>query len=59
MSLSIRSLSEDDLENADAILKSAFQSSDSRLIDLHMYCEIQPEGWFLAFVSTPQRVIIS
>jgi hypothetical protein len=48
MSLSIRSLSEDDLESADAILKSAFQSSDSRLVDLHLYRKIQPDGWFLA-----------
>ena len=48
MSLSIRSLSECDLENADAILQSAFQSSDSRLTDLHIYRKIQPDGWFLA-----------
>ncbi len=48
MSLSIRSLSKCDLENADAILKSAFQSSDSRLIELHRYRQIQPDGWFLA-----------
>lgn len=58
MSLSIRSLSEDDLESADAILKSAFQSSDSRLIDLHMYREIQPEGWFLALQNgTPVGIV--
>jgi ribosomal protein S18 acetylase RimI-like enzyme len=48
MSLSIRLLLEADLENADAIFQSAFKSSESRLIDLHMYRKIQPDGWFLA-----------
>jgi len=58
MSLSIRSLSQDDLENADAILQSAFQSSDSRLIDLHLYRKIQPDGWFLALQNgTPVGIV--
>jgi ribosomal protein S18 acetylase RimI-like enzyme len=58
MSLSIRSLSQDDLENADAILQSAFQSSDSRLIDLHLFRKIQPDGWFLALQNgTPVGMV--
>jgi predicted N-acetyltransferase YhbS len=58
MPLSIRSLSEDDLENADAILQSAFQSSDSRLMDLHLYRQIQPDGWFLAWQNgTPVGMV--
>jgi ribosomal protein S18 acetylase RimI-like enzyme len=48
MSLLIRSLAEDDLESADAILKAAFQTSESRLGDLPLYRIIQPDGWFLA-----------
>ena len=48
MSLSIRLLRESDLENADAIFQAAFKSSESRLVDLHMYRKIQPDGWFLA-----------
>jgi hypothetical protein len=39
VSLSIRLLLEADQENADAILQSAFKSSESRLIDLHMFPE--------------------
>ena len=58
MSLSIRLLLEADLENADAILKSAFNSSESRLIDLHMYRKIQPDGWFLALQNeTPVGMV--
>ena len=57
-SLTIRSLSEDDLESADAILRSAFKSSDSRLADLHLYRKVQPDGWFLALQdNTPVGVV--
>ncbi len=48
MSISIRLLSDGDLETADAILKSAFRGSESRIRDLHFYRSIQPDGWFLA-----------
>jgi ribosomal protein S18 acetylase RimI-like enzyme len=56
--ISIRSLSEDDLESADAILKSAFQSPDSRLMELNLYRKIQPDGWFLALQNrTPVGMV--
>jgi ribosomal protein S18 acetylase RimI-like enzyme len=48
MSISIRPLSDPDLECADAILKSAFGGTSSRLFDLQMNRQIQPDGWFLA-----------
>ena len=48
MSISIRPLSELDLESAGAILTSAFGASASRLFDLQLYLQIQPDGWFLA-----------
>ena len=56
--ISIRSLSEHDLESADAILKSAFQSPDSRLMELYLYRKIQPDGWFLALQNrTPVGMV--
>ncbi len=58
MSLSIRLLSEADLENANTIVQSAFKSSESRLTDLHMYRKIQPDGWFLALQNrTPVGMV--
>jgi len=48
MSISIRVLSDADLDVADAILKSAFQRAESRVEDLRLYRRIQPDGWFLA-----------
>jgi len=58
MSLAIRSLSEADLENANSILQSAFKTSESRIIDLHMYRKIQPDGWFLALQNgTPVGMV--
>ena len=48
MSISIRVLSDADLEVADGILKSAFRRTESRIGDLHLYRGIQPDGWFLA-----------
>lgn len=49
MTISIRSLNETDLETADSILQSAFQRSESWHNDLRLFCELQPEGIFLAF----------
>ncbi len=48
MSISIRVLSDADLQIADAILKSAFRRPESRVEDLQLYRRIQPDGWFLA-----------
>jgi GNAT superfamily N-acetyltransferase len=49
MDISIRDLTDADLETADAILMAAFQSKVSRLGDLHFYRKLQPDGWHLAF----------
>ncbi len=48
MNLSIRLLADADLESADAILKSAFRYTESRIMELRMYRRVQPDGWFLA-----------
>jgi GNAT superfamily N-acetyltransferase len=48
MATSIRTLSEADLESADAILQSAFQRSESWLADLRLIRQLQPAGAFLA-----------
>ncbi len=47
MEFSIRRLNEGDVEQADAILMSAF-SPESRAADLRRYMGLQPDGWFLA-----------
>jgi ribosomal protein S18 acetylase RimI-like enzyme len=47
MDLSIRQLTEADVDCADDILRSAF-SSESRTADLRRYLELQPDGWLLA-----------
>jgi len=48
MAISIRTLSDTDLESADAILQSAFQRTESWLGDLSVFCMLQPKGVFLA-----------
>jgi GNAT superfamily N-acetyltransferase len=48
MSLSIRLLLDSDLEDADAILGSAFRLPGSRAGDLSLYRQIEPEGLWLA-----------
>jgi len=48
MALLIRELVDADLEIADAVLKLAFRSPISRLHDLWLYRQIQPDGWFIA-----------
>jgi ribosomal protein S18 acetylase RimI-like enzyme len=48
MAISIRTLTDTDLESADAILKSAFQRSESSLDDLSLFRKLQPKGVFLA-----------
>lgn len=48
MTISFRFLADADLETADTILKLAFQSSVSRLHDLQVCRQIQPDGWLLA-----------
>ena len=47
-SIIIRSLQTADLCGADAILSMAFQSTASRLMDLQLYLQLQPDGWFVA-----------
>ncbi len=48
MDICIRTMEEIDLEPADEILKLAFHGAVSRLDDLRLYRQIQPEGWFVA-----------
>ena len=48
MTISIRTLSETDLQTADSILQSAFLRSESWRNDLQLFCELQPDGIFLA-----------
>lgn len=48
MAISIRTLSNADLETADAILRSAFQRTESGLTDLRLFLALQPHGAFLA-----------
>ena len=48
ISLSIRQLLEADFDSADTILNSAFGTADSRLTDLGLYRQIEPEGLWLA-----------
>jgi predicted N-acetyltransferase YhbS len=49
MSISIRLLEEAELSAADAVLRLAFESKVSRVQDLRLYRQIQPDGWFGAF----------
>jgi predicted N-acetyltransferase YhbS len=44
----IRPLTSADFESADEILKLAFGGTVSRFHDLRLYCQMQPDGWFLA-----------
>lgn len=48
MTISIRNLSDADLETADAILRSAFQREESWLTELRLFRRLQPDGLFLA-----------
>ncbi len=48
MTIAIRTLSEADFQEADEILKLAFGSPFSRVDDLRLYRQIQPDGWFVA-----------
>jgi len=44
----VRLLEESDLQSADKVLTSAFGGPFSRLDDLRLYRQIQPDGWFVA-----------
>jgi GNAT superfamily N-acetyltransferase len=46
--ISIRTITDADLETADRLVREAFHSQASRLDDLILYRKIQPDGWFLA-----------
>ena len=60
MAISIRTLSEADLESADVIIQSAFQRSDSSLKELRIIRKLQPEGAFMAYHrETPIGVVAS
>ncbi len=48
MDICIRNLEESDLPSADEVLTSAFGGTVSRVDDLRLYREIQPDGWFVA-----------
>jgi len=48
MDISISPLSENDLEIADSIVRSAFDLSESRLAEICRYFALQPDGWLLA-----------
>lgn len=48
MMISIHTLSDTDLETADAILRSAFQRAESWSPELRLYLRLQPDGVFLA-----------
>jgi ribosomal protein S18 acetylase RimI-like enzyme len=49
MPISIRHLTEGDLEAADAILSSAFQRSESWVNDLRLFQKLEPDGILLAY----------
>ncbi len=55
MTIFIRPLEDADLEAADTILKLAFQGPVSRLDDIGLYRQIQPDGWFVA--SQGERLV--
>lgn len=46
--LSIRNLTEADVERADIIIRAAYQTSSSRIEVMRKNLYIQPHGWFLA-----------
>jgi predicted N-acetyltransferase YhbS len=48
MTTSIRLLTDTDFESADEILKLAFGGFASRIHELRLYRQMQPDGWFLA-----------
>jgi predicted N-acetyltransferase YhbS len=48
MSITIRSLSEADLDSADAILQSGFGSSGRFKAEVRRYLLMQPDGWLIA-----------
>lgn len=49
MDITIRELSDGDNEQANDLLNLAFHSSTNRLNDLHLYKQLQPDGWFAAW----------
>ena len=58
MDISIRALTQNDLETADRIVCSAFDLSDSRVTEIARYLALQPDGWFLAtFRGQPAGVL--
>jgi GNAT superfamily N-acetyltransferase len=58
MDISIRALTENDLETADRIVCSAFDLSESRVTEIARYLALQPDGWFLAtFRGQPAGVL--
>ncbi len=48
MNITIRDLTEADDEQANDLLKLAFNNSTNRLNDLRLYRRLQPDGWFAA-----------
>lgn len=60
MTISIRTLSEADLESADVILQTSFQRPASWLGELHLMRALQPAGAFLAhYRENPAGVVFS
>lgn len=59
MSITIRSLTEGDLKAADAILRTAFQRSESFVNDLRLFQTLQPGGIFLAYQNEMPAGIVA
>jgi predicted N-acetyltransferase YhbS len=60
MAISIRTLSDHDLESADVITQSAFQRSESSLKELRLIRKVQPQGAFIAYHrETPVGIVAS
>ncbi len=51
MNIEIRNMTASDLADADRIFCSAFESPTSRIEDISLYFEIQPEGRFIGLVD--------
>jgi len=54
----IRHLTENDLETADGIVRSAFGLSKSRLPEIRRYFALQPDGWLLAALQDIPAAVV-
>jgi GNAT superfamily N-acetyltransferase len=51
VTLTIRALTEADLDRADRVAMAAYRASSSRIPDLALYLRLQPDGWLIAEVD--------